>query len=157
MMQRLNLPPCSLKMEKRDEVVTVLDIVRKRYVVLTPEEWVRQHILHYLINHKAVPINHIVIEKAFKIGRVEKRFDLAVFDRNAKPMLLIECKAPEVKIDQKVMDQALRYNMTLKVQYLLLTNGMQHIGCEADYKEKSLRYLKDLPDYNTMIANEEVV
>lgn len=125
----------------------VFDPVRKRYVALTPEEFVRQHLIHYLITSKGVPINCISVEKAIRVNRLLRRIDLAVYTRELKIAILIECKAPEIRLSQEVFDQAFRYNLTLKAPYIAVTNGEGIICCQADYLEGSHHFTDDLPDF----------
>ena len=149
----LTLPPVRFYQKQDGGQLKVFDIVRKKYVALTPEEWVRQHMIHFLINYKSVPVSLMVIEKTFKLERLQKRFDIAVYSRQGEPVLLVECKAPEVPLNQRVVDQALRYNMKLHVKYLLITNGMKHAGYYADYQHNKLEVLNELPVYEHLIGD----
>jgi|AntRauTorcE11898_2_1112593.scaffolds.fasta_scaffold00110_44 hypothetical protein len=146
----LNFPPVQLKIEEQEGIEKILDIVRRKYVTLTPEEWVRQHIIHYLIKYKEVPVSLMAVEKSFRVGRLIKRFDLAVYNNQAQPVMLVECKAPSLTLNQKVIDQTIRYNMKLHVNFLLITNGMQHAGYYIDYHNHKTKNLKEFPDYRTM-------
>lgn len=152
----LNLPQVKLNMIPENERVKVLDVIRQRYVVLTPEEWVRQHVVHYLISYLEVPQTLIGVEQALKVGRMEKRSDIAVYSREGKPLLLVECKAPSVKLSQEVIDQALRYNMSLHVQFVMITNGLSHMGYAIDYEKQSTTALQKLPSYKEMVAGNIV-
>jgi len=153
----LNLPACELSIrEQGDERMEVLDIIRRKYVMLSPEEWVRQHIVHYFLNYLEVPKTLTVVEQSMKVGRMEKRVDIAVYDKKTNPILLAECKAPSVKLSQQVIDQALRYNMKMHVSYLLITNGMQHMGFFIDYEQNKTMALKGLPKYEGMMNGEAV-
>ena len=125
----------------------IFDIIRKKYVTLTPEEWVRPHVLHYLVGEKKVPASLIGVESAIKLFNTKKRFDVAVFDRNGKPLLVVECKAPSVALTQEVLDQVVRYNMALKVNFLMLTNGLTNLFCKSDQLSGNIRIIEDLPDY----------
>lgn len=147
----LNLPASQLKIVEAEGSRKVLDIVRRKYVTLTPEEWVRQHIIHFLVNYKEVPVSLMAVEKSFRMGRLTKRFDLAVYNKQAQPVLLVECKAPTTPLSQKVIDQTIRYNMMLHVKYLLITNGMNHAGYFVDYQNDIIKHLDVLPDYQTML------
>ena len=149
----LALPSAGFFENKTDGKHKVFDIVRKKYVVLTPEEWVRQHMIHFLVNYKSVPVSLMVIEKTFKLERLQKRFDIAVYSRQGDPVLLVECKAPHVQLSQSVIDQALRYNMKLHVKYLLVTNGMKHAGYFVDYQQNKLEALNELPVYEQLISD----
>jgi hypothetical protein len=122
--------------------------LRRKFVVLTPEEWVRQHLICYLTISKGYPSSTIGVEKQLLLNKQPKRFDLVVFSRKATPLILIECKAPGVEITEKTFDQAARYNMILKAEYFLLTNGLEHYPCRIDYESKQYIFLEDIPDYN---------
>ena len=119
----LNLPPCSLTL-REDEV---LDIVRKRYVALTPEEWVRQHVVHALHYALGYPLELLQVEGAITLNGMTRRCDIVVYNKEVHPLMIVECKQPEVPLSQKVLDQASRYNLVLQVPYLYLTNGLQHL------------------------------
>ncbi len=144
-MRALNLPGYSFKLKESSGKVQILDELRKKYVVLTPEEWVRQHIVQYLIQEKKYPSSLIAIEIGLKYNQLQKRADVLVYDRQGTPFLLVECKAPEVKITQDVFHQIAVYNMSFKVKYLLVTNGMDHFICEMDYTNNSYQFLKEIP------------
>ncbi|MCC6837548.1 MAG: type I restriction enzyme HsdR N-terminal domain-containing protein [Bacteroidia bacterium] len=144
-MRALNLPGYSFKLKESSGKVQILDELRKKYVVLTPEEWVRQHIVQYLIQEKKYPASLIAVEIGLKYNQLQKRADVLVYDREAAPFLLVECKAPEVKITQDVFHQIAVYNMSFKVKYLLVTNGMDHFICEMDYTNNSYQFLKEIP------------
>lgn len=144
-MRALNLPSYSFKLKESSGKVQILDELRKKYVVLTPEEWVRQHIVQYLIQEKKYPSSLIAIEIGLKYNQLQKRADVLVYDRQGAPCLLVECKAPEVKITQDVFHQIAVYNMSFKVKYLLVTNGMDHFICEMDYTTNSYQFLKEIP------------
>lgn len=153
----LNLPECHLTLRQREtEGYEVLDVIRRKYVVLTPEEWVRQHVVHYFLNHLEVPETLMVVEQSMKVERMEKRVDIAVYDRHTNPVFLTECKAPSVKLSQATIDQALRYNMALHVNYLLVTNGIQHMGFFIDYENNKSTALKGLPHYEEMLKGKTV-
>jgi predicted type IV restriction endonuclease len=122
----LNFPEYEIKIKEEAGKTFVFDPVRKRYVALTPEEWVRQHAIRYLTLEKGVPLTLMKVESEIELFNTRKRFDIAVFDRNGRALMVVECKAPSVLITQDVLDQAVRYNMSLQVEYLLLTNGLQH-------------------------------
>jgi len=128
----------------------IFDIIRKKFVTLTPEEWVRQHVIHYLVNEKKVPVSLFSIEKNLKVNRLTRRTDVLIY-KDIKPMLLVECKAPEIKITQSVFDQAARYNLTLDVKYFVLTNGMQTICCTMNHEMQKYEFLKDIPEFAEMI------
>lgn len=146
-MQELNLPKYQFRFRETAGKVMIFDTFRKKYVVLTPEEWVRQNFLNYLIAEKKFPASLITLEAGLKYNQLQKRADVLVYDKKGEPFLLVECKAPEVKITQDTFDQVARYNMTFKVKYLVVTNGLSHFCCLMDYSDNSYRYLKDIPAY----------
>lgn len=135
---------------KDGDSVKIFDIIRGRYVSLTPEEWVRQHLLHFLLVDRSYPKGLIAVEKSLKVGTLDKRFDLLVYDREHHPILLAECKAPEIPLDQLVFDQAARYNRTLQVPYLLITNGLETKLCRVDPDLQVLVPLPDLPGHSEL-------
>jgi hypothetical protein len=147
-MIKLNLPDFDLKIKSKENKYFILDIIRKKYVVLTPEEWVRQNFLHFLIDHKKYPVSLIAVEKQLKINNLSKRTDILIFDKNAQPDIIVECKAPSVRISQDTFDQIARYNLNLKAKYLIITNGLQHYFAKMDQKEKKYEFLEDIPEYS---------
>ncbi len=146
-MQQLNLPLYQFKMKKDGERIQIFDAIRKKYVVLTPEEWVRQNILQYLIQEKNFPSSLIAVEAGLKYNQLQKRADVLVYDKSGSPFLLVECKAPEVKITQDTFDQIARYNLIFKVKYLVVTNGLNHFCCIMDYTDNSYQYLEFIPTF----------
>ncbi|MCF8230824.1 MAG: type I restriction enzyme HsdR N-terminal domain-containing protein [Bacteroidales bacterium] len=155
-MQRLNLPDFEANIIKENGQEKILDRVRRKYVTLTPEEWVRQHVIHYFANFLGVPYTLMAVEKAFTIGSVSKRFDIAVYSKKNKPVLLSECKSPDVRINQKAFDQAAVYNMKLHVDYLFVTNGLTHFGGRVDYRKQRFDFIESLPDYYQMIDDSRI-
>lgn len=149
-MQDLNLPPYDFRISKKDGQVRIFDEIRKKYVALTPEEWVRQHFIMYMVNEKQVPAGLIVLEKKLILNTMTRRPDILIHDRQGKPLMIIECKAPEVKISQDTFDQVARYNSIIRVPYLVVTNGLQHYCCLMDYGKHTYKYLEDIPDYKTI-------
>jgi hypothetical protein len=147
--QNLNFPTYSFRLKNSENKTHIFDVVRKKFVVLQPEEWVRQHCIQYLIQEKNYPISLINVEKVVLINGLKKRYDIAVFDSNGSLVLVVECKAPKVKISQTTFDQIARYNLTLKAHYLMVTNGLNHYFCTMNYNNESFEFLKTLPDYNT--------
>jgi len=145
-MERLNFPPYQLQLKKKDDKIYIFDIIRKKYYLLTPEEWVRQHTLHYLIHNKKYPKSLIAVEKQLIINQTKRRFDIVVFNRKMQPEILVECKAPEVSITQATFDQANQYNWLLKAPYLFLTNGRKHYICQVNFETNNFVFLKDLPE-----------
>jgi type I site-specific restriction endonuclease len=146
-MYQLNLPTYQFKFKKKQDKTYIFDIIRRKYYVLTPEEWVRQHIIHYLIFEKNYPKTLIAVEKQISINTVNRRFDIVVFNKNMKAEILVECKAPKININQKTFDQANQYNWLLKAPYLFLTNGLKHYICEINFDQNNFRFLKELPIY----------
>ncbi|RPD93012.1 type I restriction enzyme HsdR N-terminal domain-containing protein [Aureibaculum marinum] len=143
----LNLPKTQLNVKSKENKQLIFDIIRKKYVVLTPEEWVRQHIIHYLISYKNYPKSIIAVEKQLTINSLKKRFDVLVFNTKGLPELIVECKAPKVKITQDTFDQIARYNLKLNAQYLMVTNGLNHYFCKMDTENEKYIFLEDLPNY----------
>ncbi|MES2591900.1 MAG: type I restriction enzyme HsdR N-terminal domain-containing protein [Bacteroidota bacterium] len=144
-MQQLNLPSYEFKLKQQGLRTQIFDAIRKKYVVLTPEEWVRQNFLQYLIQDKKFPASLIAVEAGLKYNQLQKRMDVLVYDKQGSPHLMVECKAPGVKITQDVFDQIARYNMVFKVKYLVVTNGLHHFCCQMDYTENAYQYLEQIP------------
>jgi len=149
-MKKLNLPPYKAKLRNQNEKTEIFDDFRKKFVILTPEEWVRQHFAHYLVNEKKFPKGLLAIEYSFKLKNRIKRVDILAFNQEAKPLAVVECKASSVEINQKVFDQIARYNMAFKVSYLFLTNGIQHYACKLDYTTLSYQFLEEIPNYTDL-------
>lgn len=145
MITMLNLPVYQFKTKVEGQRTYIFDTIRKKYLVLTPEEWVRQNFLQYLIHEKQFPASLIAIEAGLKYNQLQKRLDVLVYDKQGAPHLIVECKAPEIKITQEVFDQVARYNFVFKAKYLVVTNGLQHFCCEMDYNENSFRYIEQIP------------
>ncbi len=144
-MQVLNLPPYQFKVKQEGLRTHIFDAIRKKYVVLTPEEWVRQNFLQYLIQDKKFPASLIAVEAGLKYNQLQKRMDVLIYNREGIPHLMVECKAPEVKITQDTFDQIARYNMAFKVKYLVVTNGLNHFCCQMDYEQNTFQYLEQIP------------
>jgi hypothetical protein len=128
----------------------IFDIVRRKFVWLTPEEWVRQHLLHFLVNAKDVPKSLVSVEKNLKVNGLPRRTDVLVYSKAMKKMLLAECKAPAIKITQKVFDQAARYNLSLDVKYFVLTNGLQTVCCTMDHVRGQYNFLEEIPVFGEL-------
>ena len=143
----LNLPPYPFKLSEQEGVIYVFDELRKKKLVLTPEEWVRQHFIQFLILQKKYPKTLIKLEGGLKLNQLQKRTDILIFNKEGKADVLVECKATTVKIDQKVFDQAARYNMIHQVNYLLVSNGLVHYCCKMDYANQTYTFLEELPAY----------
>ena len=146
-MQQLNFPSFEFKLRDINNRQEIYDPVRHRFVALTPEEWVRQHLIAYLTLIKNYPVSIIGVEKQLRLNKLQKRFDLVVFGRNASPFLLVECKAPGVEITEKTFDQAARYNMLLQAEYFLITNGLEHYTCRIDYEHKQYIFIEEIPGF----------
>ena len=146
-MQKLNFPSYAFKLKSSENKTLIFDIVRKKYVILTPEEWVRQHVVHFLLKEKNYPISLIAVEKQIKINKRVKRTDIVVYNKQGTPELLIECKAPNVKITQTTFDQIARYNLSANSNYLMVTNGLDNYYCKIDIANETYIFLKDIPQY----------
>jgi len=149
-MEKLNLPSFQTNIRNKNDKTEIFDIFRKKFVVLTPEEWVRQHFASYMVNEKQYPKNLLALEYSFKIQTRKKRVDIVAFSPNGKPLLVVECKAAGIPINQKVFDQIARYNMAFKVQYLIVTNGIQQYACKIDYNNLSYQFMEEMPSYNEL-------
>ncbi len=146
----LNLPPCLLKISNDAGKYSVFDVLRKKYIALTPEEWVRQHFVHYLIEHKGFPQALLANEVQIRLNATKKRCDTVLYRRDLSARLIVEYKAPSVEITQAVFDQITRYNMVLKVDYLIVTNGLQHYCCQIDYTRQAYCFLPEIPAYSEL-------
>lgn len=147
-MQKLNFPSCDFRFKNNENKVYIFDQIRKKFVVLQPEEWVRQHVVHQLITNKNYPKSHINVEKQLKINDLVKRYDIVIFNANGSIEVLIECKAPKIPISQATFDQIAQYNMQLKANYLMVTNGLDHYYCKMDFEQEKYTFLKDIPDFS---------
>ena len=151
-MIRLNLPTYDIKLSGSKEHPLIWDILRKKYVALTPEEWVRQHFIHFLIEQKNYPAALLANEIQLKVGDKVLRADSILYTRQLKPQMIIEYKAPHIPITQKVFDQISVYNMLLHVDYLMVSNGIDHYICKMDYAGKKYLFLEDIPDYKQIFT-----
>jgi hypothetical protein len=147
-MVKLNLPEFCVELKKEQDRIHIFDLLRKRYVVLTPEEWVRQHFIHYLIDHLGYPKSLIKLEGGLLFNQLQKRSDIVVYDREGQPWMIVECKAPSLKISERTIHQASVYNHTLKAKFLVVTNGLEHFCYQTDWVNASTTALKSMPDYN---------
>ncbi|GHS99192.1 hypothetical protein FACS189421_09180 [Bacteroidia bacterium] len=145
-MSGLNLPPVDLKIKKQENKDYVFDCLRKQYVRLTPEEWVRQHFIRYLIEYKNYPKGLLANEVCITLGNLNRRCDTVLYDSFLQPQMIIEYKAPSVPVGQKTFDQIVRYNSSLKVPWLIVSNGIQHYCCRIDETGETV-FLKEIPDY----------
>jgi hypothetical protein len=143
----LQLPPYPFKITDQNGQLTMFDEIRKKNIIITPEEWVRQHFVQYLIRQKHYPKTLIKLEGGHKLHGMAKRSDIVVYNSAGSKILLIECKAPVVTIDQKTFDQIARYNMVHKVNLLAVTNGLQHYYCRIDFEKSNYQFIEELPDY----------
>ncbi len=148
----LNLPSFAYRLKKTENnKLYIFDIIRKKYVTLTPEEWVRQHFIHYLINTRHYPASLISVEMSFKLNKLDKRSDISIFNNKGSLLMLVECKAPSIELNQKVFDQIFSYNLPLKASYLVVTNGITHIACKLNTKINQIdHFLNEIPDYSTI-------
>jgi hypothetical protein len=151
-MIRLNFPEYSFRTRTTKDKTEIYDPVRRKYVVLTPEEWVRQNTIRYLIEEKRMPLSLMAIEAGFRLIKLPKRPDIVIFSPDGAPLLIVECKAPGIAVSQDTFDQIVRYNMILNALFLLVTNGMNHFICEIDYRKTSYRFLKEIPSYTDIIS-----
>lgn len=149
-MLSLNLPPYATKIAVRDGKNTIWDIIRRKYVALTPEEWVRQHFVHFLVEHKGYPASLLANEVALTLNGTSRRCDTVLYDRTLSPRMIIEYKAPHIPITQKVFDQISRYNLVFRVDYLIVSNGLSHYCCRMDYDHQSYQFLTDVPGYSEL-------
>uniref|UniRef100_UPI00404991C1 type I restriction enzyme HsdR N-terminal domain-containing protein n=1 Tax=Flavobacterium sp. TaxID=239 RepID=UPI00404991C1 len=147
-MKQLNFPTYSFRFKNSENKVSIFDKIRKKFILLTPEEWVRQHVVEFLLEEKKYPKSLINVEKIVQVNGMNKRYDIVVFNSNGSIFLLIECKAPEIKIDQKTFDQIARYNLVLNAQYLMVTNGLNHYFCEMDFENEKYTFLKEIPEFS---------
>lgn len=140
----LSLPPFDYRVKKQNGTVLIFDVIRKKFVTLTPEEWVRQHVVHYLLEERKYPAARIAVEREIDLYGLRRRFDIVVFDAEGRPWLVIECKAPSVELTQQVFEQVLRYNLTLSAPYLAVTNGVKQY-CGFINEAKEFVFLDDFP------------
>ena len=148
-MESLNLPAFDTRIRDRNgQRAEIWDDFRKKYIALTPEEWVRQHILHFLAFHRGYPASLIRVEASLTHNQMKKRSDIIAYNNHGKPVLLVECKAPQVEITQGVFDQVAMYNVSFSGNYLVVTNGMEHFCCVIDQANKNWKFLPDIPHYS---------
>ena len=149
-MQKLNFPQYSFRFKNNENKLSIFDDIRKKFVILQPEEWVRQHCVHFLLNDKNYPKSYVNVEKQLTINQLTKRYDIVVFNTDGSIHLVVECKAPTVSINQSAFDQIARYNLTLNATYLMVSNGINHYYCQMDYEHKRYQFLEDLPSYQNL-------
>ena len=153
-MQHLNLPEYQFNIKKKGtDSLVIFDTLRKRWVALTPEEWVRQNFVRYLIEDREFPAALMNNEISLTQNGIKRRCDTLVADRQGLPLVIVEYKAPTIEISQKTFDQIVRYNMVLRAQYLIVTNGLSHYCCKIDYENNSYAFLQEIPPYNVLAIN----
>ena len=144
----LNLPQYSFRIKETPGKKLIFDVLRRRWVSLTPEEWVRQNFARYLTEEKHFPAALVAIERSLRMNQRDFRTDIVLFSKSGNPLVVVECKAPEVKISQQVFDQIARYNLDLRVSYLIVTNGLTHYCCKFDQELLTYTFLPEIPDFN---------
>lgn len=146
-MQSLNFPPYTFRFKNSENKIAVFDVLRKKFVVLTPEEWVRQHAVHFLLKEKNLPQSLLNVEKQLKVNNLTKRYDILAYNPDGSIHLVVECKAASVPITQDTFDQIARYNLALRSNFLMVTNGLQHFYCQMDYEQERYHFLPDIPKW----------
>lgn len=154
-MRSLNLPTYSFKIKSEEGREYVFDNLRKKYLLLTPEEWVRQNFTMFLVRERNFPMGRIVLEKSLRYNNLLKRCDILVYDMGMNPVVLVECKAPDIKIDSRVFDQVAVYNMNFRVKYLMVTNGMSHYCARIDFSSREVKFLDEIPSYQSIAEPSE--
>ena len=151
-MQELNLPRYEISVKRNGERLTIFDFLRRRHVALTPEEWVRQHFVHFLVEHKGYPKGLLANEVELSVGEKNLRCDSILYDPSLKPRMIVEYKAPSVVVTQKVFQQIATYNLLLHVDYLVVSNGLTHYCVKMDYDNQKYLFLDDIPNYQEIIT-----
>ena len=146
----LKLPKYEIKVQRDGDNQLIFDILRRKYIALTPEEWVRQHFIHYLIEHKGYPATMLANEVQLQVGDKSLRADTVLYDKQLRPRMIIEYKAPTVTVTQKVFNQIFAYNLLLKADYLIVTNGLSHYICKIEYNTQSYTFLEEVPEYGEL-------
>lgn len=149
-MIRLNLPPFDIQLEQRADKIYVWDVLRNKSIRLTPEEWVRQHFVHYLIEHLGYPEGLLMNEVSLEVGGVKRRSDTVLYTRQLAPQMIIEYKAPDISLSERVLNQILRYNFSLRVPFLILSNGLEHTAYHIDYEHQTYETLQAIPHYTEL-------
>ncbi|MDX1628267.1 MAG: type I restriction enzyme HsdR N-terminal domain-containing protein [Fulvivirga sp.] len=147
-MKILNLPKIDYKIRKKDDHLEIFDIIRKKYIVLTPEEWVRQHFIHFLIIHLNYPKSLFKVESGLSYNKLHKRSDILIYNRSMEPYMLVECKSFDVSMSQKGFNQLAIYNSQINAKYLVLTNGMKHYCCTYKADSRDFQFLNEIPGFN---------
>ena len=148
--QRLNLPPYNISIRQHGGRDQIFDVLRRKFVALTPEEWVRQHFIHFLVDHKGYPASLLANEVQLRVGDKTVRADSVLYDTSLRPMMIVEYKAPSIALTQKVFDQISVYNLLLHVDYLVVSNGLETYCCKMDYDNQKYLFLQDIPDYENL-------
>ena len=151
-MLQLNLPQYSFRIKKQNEKLVIFDSQRKRYVALTPEEWVRQNFIRFLIEEKGYPAAYLAIEKQLNMNGMKKRCDAILYNEHAQPFLIIELKAPNVSISQATFDQVAVYNAKLKVDFFIISNGIEHFCCKVNLETARYEFFSEIPDFNQIVT-----
>ncbi|MFP4664167.1 MAG: type I restriction enzyme HsdR N-terminal domain-containing protein [Bacteroidales bacterium] len=149
-MQALNLPYYEFRMENRDGKTMIFDEIRRKFLVCTPEEWVRQNLIKYFIQEKKIPAGMIALEKEIRVHGIQRRYDAMVHTKNGLPLMLVECKAPGITIKQEVFQQIAEYNIAFAVPYLFVSNGLRHYVCHINPENREINFLKELPAYEKL-------
>ena len=147
-MQKLNFPTYSFRFKNSENKISIFDEIRKKFVILQPEEWVRQHCVHYLMTEKKYPKSLINVEKELIINDLKKRYDIVVFNPDGSIHLIVECKSAKININQDTFDQIARYNLSVNATFLMVTNGINHYYCQMDFEKEAYSFLNDIPNYN---------
>ena len=147
---QLNLPEYEINVAEKDGKQQIFDFLRRKFVAMTPEEWVRQHFVHVVVEHKGYPKGLLVNETELRIGDKRLRCDTVLYNKNMQPQMIIEYKAPQIQIQQKTFDQIAVYNLLLHADYLVVSNGIQHYCCQMDYENRSYRFLTEIPEYDAI-------
>ena len=147
---QLNLPEYEINVAEKDGKQQIFDFLRRKFVAMTPEEWVRQHFVHFLVEHKGYPKGLLVNETELRIGDKRLRCDTVLYNKNMQPQIIIEYKAPQIQRQQKTFDQIAVYNLLLHADYLVVSNGIQHYCCQMDYENRSYRFLTEIPEYDAI-------
>lgn len=152
-MYKLNLPPYKFKVKERKGNRLIFDEIRRKWIKLTPEEWVRQNFAKYLISDVQYPSSLLAIEMPLKLNTMDRRADIVVYNKKKEPKLIVECKAPEIKLNQAVLEQVANYNIVLKVDFLIVTNGIKHYCCKMDYKKNDCKFVTQIPRYSDIVSS----
>ncbi len=154
-MEKLNLPEYQHRIRENNSKTEIYDLIRRKFVALTPEEWVRQNFVLFLQDQLGYLASRMALERSLTLNGLTKRTDLVIYNDKLEPLMIVEFKAPKVKITQDVFDQAARYNMRLKVDYLLVTNGLSHFCCKVNHQTQQIDFLQEIPNYNQIRNTNE--